>query len=198
MGGTSASVMSAMSPNGGPLVHRKSLIGFRTACEQMWGRTGYDSLCRDLPADVRERTAGMLPLPEWNALEDLIAWHVAVWNGPARRDEEVMTQHIHATVDQGFGRVKRSLLRVSTPQTLTPRVVGLWREEYSTGHLEASLLEPQSVHLTLREHPYVDIPLMRFVITEVFRYIVSLTQAKHVSASHGVRESALVIVLRWR
>jgi hypothetical protein len=179
------------------LVHRKSLIGFRTACEQMWGSAGYESLCRDLPADVRERTAGMRPLPDWILLEDLIAWHLAVWNGPAKRDEEIMTQHIHATVDQGFGRVKRFLLSVSTPHTLAPRVVALWRDEYSTGRLEATSLEARSIHLTLRDHAYVEVPLMRFVITEVFRYIVSLTKVKHVSAVPAVRDSALVVVLHW-
>jgi len=107
-------------------VHRKSLVGFRTACEQMWGKTGYESLCRDLPADVRDRTAGMRPLPDWNALEDLIAWHVAVWNGPAKRDEQIMAKLIDGSVDHGFGYVKRFLLSVSTPQSLAPRVVALW------------------------------------------------------------------------
>jgi hypothetical protein len=178
-------------------VHRKSLVGFRTACERMWGRTAYENLCRDLPADVCERTAGMRPLPDWNPLEDLIAWHVAVWNGPAQRDEKIMAQLIDGSVDHGFGYVKRFLLSISTPHSLAPRVVALWREEFSTGRLEASLLEPRSVRLTLRDHPYVDIPLMRFVMAEVFRYVVSLTKAKGVSASHAVSDSALVVVLRW-
>jgi hypothetical protein len=178
-------------------VHRKSLIGFRAAFREMWGESGYESLCSDLPADVQERTAGMRPLPDWIPLDDLIAWHQAVWNGPARRDEKIMTEHIHATVDQGFGRVKRLLLSISTPHSLAPRVVALWREEYSTGRLESSLLEARSIHLKLSDHPYVDSQLMRFVIAEVFRYVVSLTQAKEVSAVHAVRESALVVVLRW-
>lgn len=163
----------------------------------MWGESGYQSLCDDLPADVRERTAGMRPLPDWIALDDLIAWHVAVWNGPAKRDEAIMTRHIHATVDQGFGRVKRLLLSVATPHTLAPRVVALWRDEYSTGRLEASAIEARSVHLTLHDHPYVDLPLMRFVIAEVFRYVLGLTHAKNVTAVHAVRESSLVVVLRW-
>ena len=178
-------------------MHRKSLVGFRTACERMWGKTGYESLCRDLSADVRDRTAGMSPLPDWNALEDLIAWHLAVWNGPAKHDEKIMAQLIDGSVDHGFGYVKRFLLSVSTPQSLAPRVVALWREEFSTGRLEASLLEPRSVQLTLHDHPYVAIPLMRLVMAEVYRYVVSLTKAKHVSAVHAVHGSALVVVLRW-
>jgi hypothetical protein len=193
----SGSVWPSTSLGEGPQVHRKSLVGFRSACEQLWGKAGYESLCRDLPADVRERTAGMRPLPDWSPLEDLIAWHEAVWNGPAKRDETIMAQLIDGSVDHGFGHVKRFLLSVSTPQSLAPRVVALWREEYSTGRLEASLIEPRSVHLTLHDHPYVAIPLMRMVMAEVYRYVVSLTKVKHVTAAHGVRDEALVVVLRW-
>jgi hypothetical protein len=108
-----------------------------------------------------------------------------------------MTQHIHATVDQGFGRVKRFLLAISTPQSLAPRVAALWRDEYSTGELEATFPEERAVHLTLRDHPYVDDPLMRFVISEVFRYVLGMTRVKRVSVSYGVRDAALVVVLRW-
>jgi hypothetical protein len=178
-------------------VDRKSLIGFRAACERLWGRAGYERICEALPPAVRERTAGMLPLPKWNAVEDLIAWHHAVWNGPAGHDEKVMTQHIHATVDQGFGRVKKFLLSVSTPRSLAPRVAALWREEYSTGRLEATFPEERAVHLTLSDHPYVDDPLMRFVISEVFRYVLSMTRIKRVSVAYGGRASSLEVVLRW-
>jgi hypothetical protein len=181
----------------GALVQRKSLIGFRTACEQMWGPTGYAAICALLPPAVSDRTAGMRPLPDWVALEDLIAWHVAVWNGPAKRDEKIMTEHIHLTVDQGFGRVKRALLSMSTPQSLAPRVVSLWHEEYSTGRLVASNVEPRSVQLTLSDHPYVEDPLMRFVISEVFRYVVSKTQVRNVTVVHAARDGRLVVVLRW-
>ncbi|HVU02928.1 MAG TPA: hypothetical protein VHE30_14310, partial [Polyangiaceae bacterium] len=150
-----------------------------------------------LPPDVRERTAGMRPLPDWIPLGDLIAWHVAVWDGPARRDEAVMIRHIHATVDLGFGRVKRLLLSLATPHTLAPRVVALWSDEYSTGRLETSELEEKSIHLTLRDHAYVDVPLMRFVIAEVYRYVLSLTSAKNVTSVYAVRDGALVVILRW-
>ncbi|HMJ51200.1 MAG TPA: hypothetical protein VK540_03970 [Polyangiaceae bacterium] len=163
----------------------------------MWGPIVYQALCSALPADVRDRTAGLQPLPEWILLDDLIAWHEAVWNGPAKRDEQLMTKHIHATVDEGFGRVKRFLISTSTPLTLAPRVASLWGEEYSTGRLQAISIEERSVHLTLTDHPYIESPLMRYVIAEVFRHVVSLTRAKDVRAAHAVRDAALVVVLRW-
>jgi hypothetical protein len=180
-----------------PLVDRKSLIGFRTACEQIWGPEGLAAIRDALPADVRERTASGRPLEKWNAVDDLIAWHKAAWNGPAHRNERLFIDHIHATVDQGFGRVKRFLLSVSTPRSLAPRVAALWREEYSTGRLEASFPEESAVELTLSGHPYVDDPLMRLVISEVFRYVISMTRVQKVTVAYGVRDASLWVVLRW-
>jgi hypothetical protein len=180
-----------------PLVHRKSLIGFRAACEKLWGQTGYERVCTDLPEDVRKRTAGLVPLPDWIPVDDLVAWHLAVWNGITRKDERRFTEHVRATVDQGFGRVKRVLLSLATPHTLAPRVGPLWNDEYSTGVLQAANLEQHSVELRLRQHPYVEIPLMRSVIAEVYRYVLSLTRADNVTAVHTVRDGALLVVLRW-
>jgi hypothetical protein len=163
----------------------------------MWGQAGYASIRDALPDDVRDRTASMRPLPDWLPLDDLIAWHAAVYNGPARRSEAIFTEHIHRTVDQGFGKVKRLLLGMATPATLAPRVVQLWGDEYSTGYLEASALETRTVTLTLHEHPYVQHALMRTVIAEVYRYVLSLTKARDVTAVHAMRNATLVVVLRW-
>jgi hypothetical protein len=193
----SAPVRSSVPPPV-PLVHRKSLVGFRAACEQMWGARGLDAIARGLHRDVRERTAGMRPLPDWIPLDDLVAWHVAVWEGPAERNETVFMRHVRATVDQGFGRVKRFLLSVSTPRSLAPRVAALWRDEYSTGRLEVSRMEDRIVELSLSGHPYVELPLMQSVIAEVYRYVVSLTQVKEVSGVHVVRDDRLVVIVRWQ
>jgi hypothetical protein len=193
----SASLIPSATPREGPLVERKSLIGFREACEQLWGRAGYERICEALPADVRERTAGLRPLVKWIPVDDLIAWHRAVWNGPAAHDEKVMIQHTHATVDRGFGRVKKFFLNMATPRTLAPRVAALWRDEYSTGRLEATFVDDQAVQLKLSGHPFVDDPLMRFVISEVFRYVLSMTRVKRVSGSHAVLASSLVVFLGW-
>jgi hypothetical protein len=192
-----SSVRPSNAPEGVSLVHRKSLIGFRAACEGMFGPAGYRTLCESLPPDVRERTAGMRPLPDWILLDDLIAWHVAVWNGPAKHDEKIMTEHIHRTVDQGFGRVKRLLITMATADSLAPRVAALWNDEYSTGVLEAET-GARSVQLVLRDHPYVAHQLMRYVIAEVFRYVLGLTRTKNVSVVQAVRDGALFVILRWK
>ena len=191
------SIRPSAAPYSAALVHRRSLIGFRTACEDMWGAAGLKAIADALPPEVRDRTASLRPLDDWIPLDDLIAWHVAVWNGPARRNEAVFTEHVHRTLDLGFGKVKRLLLSMATPQSLAPRVVDLWSDEYSTGRLEAVDLTKQSVTLVLHDHAYVQHALMRTVIAEVYRYVLSLTRVKSVTAVHAVRNGALVVVLRW-
>jgi hypothetical protein len=163
----------------------------------MWGKTGLKAIADALPQDVRDRTASLRPLDDWIPLDDLIAWHVAVWNGPAKRNEAIFIEHVHRTLDQGFGRVKRLLLSMATPHSLAPRVVNLWSDEYSTGRLEAVDLTKQSVTLILHDHAYVQHALMRTVIAEVYRYVLTLTRVKSVTVVHAVRNGALVVVLRW-
>jgi hypothetical protein len=163
----------------------------------MWGSDGVRKVVEALPPDVRERTAGMLPLPEWVLVDDLIAWHVAL-KGGLGRDDAMFQKHVHKTVDQGFGKVKRLLLSMATPHTLAPRAAALWRDEYSTGRLTAMSIDKQSVSLTLRDHPYVHHALMQTVITEVYRYIVSLTSAKIVTAQTIARNDELTVRMQWR
>ena len=179
------------------LVRRRSLLGFRNACEELWGEDGCRAIAEALESDVRQRTAGLLPLPEWLPLDDLIAWHVAAWTGPAKRDKAVMTHHARRTVDQGFGRVKRFILSMASPHALAPRVAALWRDEYSTGVLTADEPSPDSVTLRLSAHAYVEHPLMRWIIAEAYRHIVSLTNVPNVTETHSVRDGSLVVVIRW-
>jgi len=187
-----------MVPPQAALVHRKSLLGVRGACEQVWGQEGSRALILALPEEVRQRTAGLHPLPDWLPVDDLIAWHVAAWDGPAQRDKTIMAEHARRTIDHGFGRVKRFLLSMATPHTLAPRVAALWSDEYSTGRLVTSGAEPNRITLSLRDHAYVEHPLMSWIIAEAFRYIVSLTGVKGVTEQHTARDGTLVILLRWR
>jgi hypothetical protein len=108
-----------------------------------------------------------------------------------------MTQHARLTVDQGFGRVKRFVISLLTPEALAARVVPLWRDEYSTGRLEAVSVDAHSVQLALSDHAYVEIPLMRYIISEVYRYILSMTRAQNVTVTHALRDTSLLVTLRW-
>ena len=181
----------------GEFVHRKSLIGFRAAVEAMWGAAGVEVTRLALPDDVRERSAGLLPLPEWIPLEDLVAWHVAVWEGPAAKDRDVMLRHARLTVDQGFGRVKRVVVRALSPHGLASRVATMWRDEYSSGRLNARAVDANAVELELSNHGYVNNPLMRLIIVEVYRYVLSMTGVRSLVESHAVEGSSLLIKLTW-
>lgn len=178
-------------------VRRRSLLGFRAACELMWGADGVRTVAEALPADVRERTHGLAPLSEWLLVDDLIAWHVALRDGLGR-DDAMFTRHVHKTIDQGFGKVKRLLLSMATPHTLAPRAAALWRDEYSTGRLTAKSIDDRTVTLTLSEHPYVHHALMGSVISEAYRYIVSMTAAKVVTAQTMVRNDELTVRMQWK
>lgn len=156
-----------------------------------------DDISAELPSETRERTAGLRPLPDWLPLDDLIAWHVVVWNGLAKRDEAIMTRHARLTVDQGFGRVKRFVVSALSPESLAARVVALWDDEYSTGRLEARLVEPHVITLALTDHAYVESALMRYIIAEVYRYILSMTRARNVTVAHARRDASCVVTLRW-
>jgi hypothetical protein len=162
----------------------------------MFGNDGCRKIIEALPEEVRERTASVAPMPEWVLVDDLIAWHVAV-RTDLGRDNATFTRHVHKTVDQGFGKVKRMLLRMATPHTLAPRAAALWRDEYSSGRLTARTIDERCVTLTLRDHPYVRHPLMQSVITEAYRYIVSLTAAETVTAESTVESNELTVRMHW-
>lgn len=164
----------------------------------MWGKAAVDGdIAARLPPDVHKRTAGFAPMPEWLPLGDLIAWHMAVWNGRARQDWEIMARHARLTIDQGFGRVYRLMIAALTPQLLAQRVGRLWRDEYTTGQLETLSIDAVSVRLRLSDHAYVGIPLMCNVISEAYRHVLSMTRARNVTVTHDVRAAALFVNLRW-
>lgn len=190
-------IRSQVPPAAPALVRRKSLIGVRAACEQMWTKSGSEEVARALPSEVRARTAGFVPLPEWLPQGDLIAWHVAVWEGPARQDWDAMAQFARLTIDQGFGRVRQLMISALTPALLAQRVGPLWGEEYTTGKLETLRIDACHVQLKLSGHAYVDIPLMSDVISEAYRHILSMTRARNVRVAHEVRSAALLVDLRW-
>jgi hypothetical protein len=67
--------------------------------------------------------------------------------------------------------------------------------EYSIGTLTATALQPKSVTLVLRDHPYGEHALMRTIIAEAFRYVLSLTRTKQVSSIHLMSQGDLRVVL---
>jgi hypothetical protein len=63
--------------------------------------------------------------------------------------------------------------------------------------LTAATIDKRCVTLTLRDHPYVHHGLMRMVISEAYRYIVSLTSAKIVTAETIQESNELTVRMHW-
>ncbi len=179
------------------LVNRRNVIGFRAACEQIFGAAGYQETLALLPEDVRDATAGLLPMNEWVPEAFIVAWANAVYRGPAKRNEAKVRAYVAATVAHGFGRVRRLLLSMMTAETITARAGELWRGEHSSGKFDAEVLRPGVTRVRLDDHPYVESPLMRLSIAEALRFIVSLTRSQNVTESHPAHGRPLVITIRW-
>ena len=180
-----------------PRVQRKNVLGYRLACEEMWGKRGLARVVELLPAAISEATAGLMPLDEWIPEEFIIAWAQAVWEGPAERNEAVFRAYASLTIKHGFGRMKKLLLQRMEPAQIAPRAPGLWRGEHTTGSLDVELVGPYQMRARLQDHPYVETPLLRLAVAEAFRAVVALTRAANVVETHAPRGAPLLVNLRW-
>ena len=181
-----------------PRVHRKNVLGFRVACEETWGARGLVRAVELLPAPIREATAGLMPLDEWIPEEFIIAWSQAVWDGPAKRNETEYRAYVSLTIKHGFGRVKKLLLAMMAPAQIAPRAPGLWRGEHTTGSLDVELAGVNHMRCCLKDHPYVEAPLLRLAVAEAFRAVEALTRAANVVETHPPRGAPLLINIRWQ
>ena len=179
-----------------PCVHRKNVLGFRIACEEMWGPDGLDQTVVRLPRAIRDATAGLIPLEEWIPEEFIIAWAHAVWEGPAQRSEVQFREYVAATIRHGFGRVKTFLLGMMTPESIAPRAQALWRGEHTTGTLTVDVVSPTMMRGRLEDHPYLESPILRMAIGEALRAAVAHTRARRVVESHTGGDP-FVITLRY-
>ncbi len=189
--------MNQPSPLQAPMVHRKNVVGFRQACEEMWGREGLARVTQALSPAVRDATVGLLPLPEWLPVECMSEWAEAVWLGPAMRDEARYRVYVSKAICLGFGRVKQFLLGMLTPERLMQRTGELWRGEYSTGELRGEIVGPGRCRLVLDHHPYIERTTLRLAVAESFRTSLSLTRAREVTETHPPAGRPLVVTIRW-
>ena len=190
-------MLAAADRPAGSFVHRKNVLGFRIACEEIWGESGLKRTVASLPVATRDATAGLIPLDTWIPVEFMIAWWTAIWEGPANRNEAQYRLYVASTARHGFGRVKKIFLRSLPPTFLAQHAANLWKEEYTTGSLAADVVSPCHLRGRLSDHPYVDNPLTRIAIAEALRTVVSLTRARDVTVMHAAHGSRLIIDVRW-
>jgi hypothetical protein len=162
------------------------LIGWRAAALDRWGDDGLATLAAHLPADTRARTIdAVVGAQEWFLTSDLMAWHAAVFDGPARKNETEYRAFIGDSVDRGFWRVQRLLLKIATPSVLIERSAKLWRHYHTHGTLEITKSGEREVTGTLHDHPFATSALSRLTLTEALRHMMSMARAKNVRETHA-------------
>jgi hypothetical protein len=177
--------------------------GFRAACVDLWGEDSLRQLAGHLPLETRVATLDAIVLPfEWVGIRHVIAWHEALWNGPARADERELARLVSRAIELGFGRVKAAFLAGVTPEKLRDRAPELWRYQHTHGAL-AIEVEGARATVVLRDHPYVDHPSSRRVTAESYRHMVTVVGGRDVRAAWGTEGTgggtrALVVRLSWR
>ena len=163
------------------------LIGFHDAALELWGRDGVAAIAARLPPDVRADTiATVLRSSEWFPTRHVVAWHDAVFSGPAQSNETTYRAFVDRSMDLGFWRVQRLLLKIATPAILIERSAKLWRHLHTHGTLAIDATsEPHTAKVTLRDHPFVNFPCSRMSFAEGLRYVVSMARANNVRETHA-------------
>ena len=172
-------------------------VASRVAALAMYGADGLKDIATRLPEAARVVADNALITEKWLPEDWIMAWHDAVWHGPARTDDDAFRNYVRRVVDAGFGRVRRLLVNLVTPATLCNRAAELWHDEHTHGEITAHP-EGNVVTIRLRAHPYVMKPVSRLVMAESLRHAASLTRAKDVNELHHLDGDTLEVKLTWR
>jgi hypothetical protein len=176
------------------------LHAMRLAVLDVWGEAGLADVAPRISAENRRDTMDRSASPlEWLPERYLVEWHEAVWNGPARHDDEAFCRVINRRLDFGFGRVRRALLGLVGPEGVIKRSSELWKHDHTHGTLTASYeTSKRTVTGTLSDHLFCEVPIARRALAETIRYVVQLSRGvKKARESHGLRDKALFISVSW-
>jgi hypothetical protein len=202
-------------PVGEPHARGTVLHGFRAAVEDLWGERAVADLAARLPLATRLATIDTLVLPfEWIPIDLVIAWHEAMWAGPARADERELARLVARSIDLGLGRFRAAFFAGVTRERLVERAQELWRWQHTHGDVTVSV-EETSGTVVLTGHPYVDHATCRRLTAESYRAIVALAlgEERDVRVAWGTGPAgggppsshprpsdprALVVQLNWR
>jgi hypothetical protein len=182
---------------GEPKAHQRILVAKRTAALQFFGVDGHKRIAQHLPEKTRKETIDVALFSEtWVPERWILDWHEAEWKAVGENRERFL-KFCDAVVDQGFGKVRRVLIKLVTPALMASRAAELWSDEHDSGRLEAHV-EKQRAELRLSDHPYVHSKLAGMVMAESMRYAGSLSaRASALRAQHETRGNELVVTLTW-
>jgi hypothetical protein len=182
-----------------PMSRGTIVVSIGPAVRDVWGEAQWQSVLDHLPRETAVATTGAnLMSLTWYPTRYLQDYEHAIFEGPAKRDEDSFRRYIDRRIDMGFGRVRRSFLRFATPQRLVMKASELWRHDQTHGLLKVDSFDDGISRLSLRGHPYVSNPLSRMSTAEVMRHILSLSRYRDVRETHALVEDALVMTLLWK
>jgi hypothetical protein len=202
-------------PSGDPYARGSVIHGFRAAVLDLGGEDALRQVADRLPVTTRLATIDQIVLPfEWVPIEHAVAWHDAIWSGPARSDERELGRLVSRSIELGFGRFKSAFFSGITPDRLVERAPELWRWQHTHGELSATVDGGTGV-VVLRDHPYVEHPASRRVTAESYRHIVTMVGGRDVRVAWADRwgeahpahptaprstlaRHSLVVQLSWR
>jgi hypothetical protein len=172
--------------------------GLRQAALEVFGEAGYATLVAALPADARAATVDSLVVAVgWYPERYVMAWFDAAFERAALRNDARFHAFLDRMMDHGFGRIRRALLRLASPNMLLAQATTLWSHDHSHGSLSAEV-ERGAALLVLRNHVYTTDPVSRSAVTEIYRYGVALTGVRQVLAVHHLQpDGSLQVKLRW-
>ncbi|HJL19868.1 MAG TPA: hypothetical protein RMH99_29665 [Sandaracinaceae bacterium LLY-WYZ-13_1] len=181
-----------------PFARRTIFAGFRKAALDRWGEGGLHAIAEAMSKECRRAciepiVIGEPMLPERYVLE----WYRAAYEGPARRDRAAYFGFIDRMMDHGFGRVRKLLLAMASPNLVARKAQELWRHDHTHGELALVESEPEGVVMRLCDHPYTETPLGRMSVAEIYRYAIALARARNVRSEHWLVAGALHVRIRW-
>lgn len=188
-----------MEPTSEPCARRTIFAGFRHAATDVFGSSGLHQIAELMSEEGRQRCIDAVVIHEEMLPERFVLeWYEAAWSGPAERDRERYHLFLARMMDHGFGRVRKFLLGMATPALLAEKSSGLWRHDHTHGELTYQITGERSLQLKLRDHVYVETPLARSSIAEIYRYAMSLSRHKNVTSRHFLDdERTLLVNIDW-
>jgi hypothetical protein len=186
-------------PDGVPLSRGIILHSLTATVRATWGEPGVADVKAHLPDDVAADTGpGFVPL-RWYPTTHLVAWHRAIFEGPARLDERVFAECIGRSLDVSMGIIRRTFMRLLTPDSLVEGAAKVWRDFHTTGIVTVERHGPGQVTMTVADHPFVGNALSRKVVAIMSRHLAERSRAKGVRETHGLDAAGrLVVSVTWR
>lgn len=175
------------------------LMGFREAALASWGEAGLQQIGALLSEPARRDTVDVAAVSiVWMPETYVLEWYRALWYGPCGSSRDAFRRFLDRMIDAGFGRVRKMLVALASPETILQKAPNLWQHDHSHGTLSVVAIEADSAKVSLTDHPYTETSIARVAIAEIYRYCLQLCRTGEVVEVHYREPNGTFIVcLRW-